>query len=125
MTEIEKTKSAILVRARRQPEFEVVPEHALRMFDHVIEQTESEAMTAHPTDEWARIEFWKREILSRVSNRLRGLVAVQYHEYIAALLRGRDDDGDDPYGFGGRPYNPNAEAVAQRDAYLASVATFA
>jgi len=124
--DIEQTKSAIKARVSRHPEFSVVPEHSMKMFDHVIEQTEAEALAAYPDDEWGRIQFWKREILSRVSNRLRGIVAVQFHEYVAALMRGDDNDGSaDPYGFGDRPYNPNAEQVAQRDAYLASVATFA
>lgn len=122
---IEETKNAIVLRVARQPSFAVVPEHAIKLFDRVIEETEAEAFKTHADDVWGRIEFWKNEILSRVTPHLRGLVAVQYHEYIAALRRNDDDFGVDPYGFNNRPYNPNAEAVAQRDAYAACCASLA
>ena len=117
-----KTKDAISSRAVRKPEFSVVPEHAIKMFDRIVEQTEVEALTEHPDDEWARIQFWKDKILSRVLPKLRGVIAGYYHEYVAALMRNDVLDiveSDDPYGFSDRPYNPYAEGVAQRDAYIA------
>jgi hypothetical protein len=117
------TKKSIVGRAERRPSFAVVPEHAIKLFDRVISETDAEALQKHPNDKWARIQFWKEEILSRVIPSIRGLLTVYYHEYIAALLRNEDPDmGVDAYGFGGRPYNPNAEGVAQRDAYLACTA---
>jgi hypothetical protein len=120
------TKKAILLRSARKPSFSVVPEHAIKLFDRVIEQTADEAVSAHPDDRWGQIEFWKEEILSRVLPKLRGIVSVYYHEYIASLLRGEEADlGDDPYGFEDRGYNPHAEAIARRDAYAACTASLA
>lgn len=118
------TKRAILRRAASRPSFTVVPEHAIKMFDRIIEQTSAEAISTHPDDRWGQIEFWKGKILGRVLPSLRGIVAVQYHEYIASLLRGEEAEiSDDLYGFDDRPYNPNAEAIAQRDAYMACIAS--
>lgn len=118
------TKKAILLRSARRPSFVVVPEHAIKMFDRVIEQNAAEAVAAHPGDRWGQIEFWKEAILERVLPKLRGIVSVYYHEYIASLLRGDEAEiGDDPYGFESREYNPHAEAIAQRDAYMACTAS--
>jgi hypothetical protein len=118
------TKKAIVGRAERRPSFAVVPEHAIKLFDRVISETDAEALQKHPNDKWARIQFWKEEILSRVIPSIRGLLTVYYHEYIAALLRNDGENGMeiDTDGPGGRPYNPHAEAIAQRDAYLACTA---
>ena len=120
------TKTAVLRRVRRQPEFEVVPEHAIRLFEHVIEQTETEAIMAHPHDIWARVQYWKDAIMARVAPHLRGVIAVYFHEYVAATMRGdaAEFDSDvDVYGFSQRPYNPQAEDIARRDAYLACTAS--
>jgi hypothetical protein len=114
------TKNAILLRVKNTPKFEVVPRHAIALFDRVIEETEVEALAAHPDDVWARVDYWKVEILNRVAAPLRGLVAGQYHEYIAALLRGGDsgvvDDTPPRPSYGG-------EARAQYDAYMACCAS--
>lgn len=120
---IEDTKKAVQIRVAKRPIFAVVPEHAISLFDRVIEETEAEALRQHPNDVWGRVDFWKGEILKRVALPLRGLVAVQYHEYVAALMRGDEGDGaDDPYGFGRRPPY-GGEARAQRDAYMACCAS--
>lgn len=119
------TKNAIIFRSENQPQFAVVPEHAIKLFDYVIEETEVDAFKASPDDVWGRVAFWKKEILSRVAPRLRGLVATQYHEYIATLRR-NDDGGlfSSPFGFDNvPPYG--GEARAQRDAYLACTASLA
>jgi hypothetical protein len=81
----------------------------------VIEETETTALAAHPDNVWGRIDYWKAEILNRVAAPLRGMVAVQYHEYVAALLRNEDAVPVIP-AYGG-------EARAQRDAYLACTAS--
>lgn len=122
---IEATKQAILGRVHKRPEFVIVPEHAIKLFDRVIEQRESEALRLFPKDEWRRIQFWKEEIMELTLPRLRGVIAGYYHEYIAALMRNDllDIETDDLYGFNDRPYNPYAELVAQRDAYLACTAS--
>lgn len=122
---VAETKEAILRRATKTPLFAVVPEHAIKMFDRIIEQTETEALSKHPKDKWARIQFWKDKIMSRVLPRLRGVVAGYYHEYVAALKRNDTPEVelDDSYGFSSRPYNEYAEAIAQRDAYLACTAS--
>jgi len=121
---IEETKKAVQLRVARKPVFAVVPEHAIKMFDRVIEETEVFATARHPNDIWGRVEFWKEEILSRVSRPLRGLVAVQFHEYIAALMRNDDDETADDFGFSTHPPY-GGEARAQRDAYLACTASLA
>jgi len=119
------TKQAILGRVFKRPEFVIVPEHAIKLFDRVIEQREAEAVRLFPDDEWGRIQFWKEEIMEVTLPKLRGVIAGYYHEYIAALMRNDvlDIETDDPYGFNGRPYNEYAEAVAQRDAYIACTAS--
>lgn len=119
------TKQAILGRVFKRPEFVIVPEHAIKLFDRVIEQREAEALRLHPDDEWGRIQYWKEEIMEVTLPRLRGVIAGYYHEYIAALMRNDvlDIETDDPYGFNTRPYNEYAEAVAQRDAYIACTAS--
>jgi hypothetical protein len=109
------TKQAILTRVQNEPTFEVVPEHAMLMFDRIIEETETEALLAHPDDVWGRVEFWKEVILDKIPPGNRGQIAGQFHEYVAALLRNEDEVPNIPY-YGG-------EARAQRDAYLACTAS--
>lgn len=108
-------KRAILGRVHKRPAFSVVPEHAIKLFDRVIEQNEAEGLRQFPEDEWGRIQYWKEEIMKLTLPKLRGVLAGYYHEYIAALMR------NDICGL--RPHNPNAEAIAQRDAYLACTAS--
>lgn len=121
------TKQAIQTRVARRPQFSVVPDRAIRLIEDVIEREDHEARRRHPDDFWARVEYWKGEILQQVIPALRGQLAVYFHEYIAATLRGDSVEAvaedDDPWGFSSRPYNPAAEAIAQRDAYLACTAS--
>ena len=112
----ETTKNAILRRVARKPVFEVVPEHAIALFDHVIEQTETEAVLAHPDDQWARIDFWKTAILEKVASSQKGMIAGQFHEYFATLLRNEGDSSSTVPSYGG-------EARAQYDAYMACCAS--
>jgi hypothetical protein len=121
---VEETKKAIIGRIHRSTRATPVPEHVIRLFDHVIEETHVEAFLAHPTDKWERIEFWKEEILARIAEPFRGLVAIQYHEYMAAIERG-NEESDEELLTALRPSNPCAEAIAQRDAYLACCAAVA
>lgn len=122
---VAETKQAILGRVFKRPEFSVVPEHAIKLFDRVIEQNEAEGLRLFPDDEWGRIQYWKEEIMEVTLPKLRGVIAGYYHEYIAALMR--NDvlaiETDDEFGFNNRAYNPHAEAIAQRDAYLACTAS--
>jgi hypothetical protein len=114
------TRKSIIGRIQKTPSFAIVPEHAIKLFDRVIEENEVEALRKHPNNEWERIQFWKDCVMDSVLPRLRGLVAVQYHEYIASLMRGGDacvvDDTPPRPSYGG-------EARAQRDAYLACCAS--
>lgn len=122
---VAETKQAILGRVFKRPEFSVVPEHAIKLFDRVIEQNEAEGLRLFPDDEWGRIQHWKEEIMDVTLPKLRGVIAGYYHEYIAALMR--NDvlaiETEDEFGFNNRPYNPHAEAIAQRDAYIACTAS--
>lgn len=122
---VAETKQAILGRVFKRPEFSVVPEHAIKLFDRVIEQNEAEGLRLFPDDEWGRIQYWKEEIMELTLPKLRGVIAGYYHEYIAALMRNDvlSVTTDDEFGFNSRPYNPHAEAIAQRDAYLACTAS--
>lgn len=119
------TKHAVLGRVFKRPSFAVVPEHSLKLFDRVIEQRETEALRLFPDNEWERVQYWKEEIMELTLPELRGVIAGYYHEYIAALLRNDvlEVETEDPFGFNDRPYNPYAETVAQRDAYLACTAS--
>lgn len=119
---VENTKSAIVGRVHRDTGSVPVAEHAIRFFDYVISEVEADALAAHPTDKWARINYWKEEILSRVARNWRGLVAVQFHEYIAALERGAEESTESLMSAL-RPTNPWAEQIALRDAYLATSAS--
>ncbi|NDC55320.1 MAG: hypothetical protein EBZ69_00540 [Alphaproteobacteria bacterium] len=121
---VNETKQAVLLRVNRNPSFTVVPEHAIRMFDHVIEREEADAFKAYPDDQWGRIAFWKARILKDTLPHLRGIISVYYHEYIASLMRGDGDVEVDPYGFDNPP-SYGGEARAQRDAYLACTASLA
>jgi hypothetical protein len=95
----------------------VVPEHAVKLFDKVVEETEAEALRLYPNDLWARIDFWKEAILDKTPPNHRGMIAVQVHEYFAALLRNEDEDLTvDIPSYGG-------EARAQHDAYMACCAS--
>lgn len=117
---VEETKNAIKVRIAARPQFAVVPQHAIALFDKVMEETEVEAFQNHKGF-WGRIDFWKSEVLRRVTPTLRGLIAVQFHEYIAALARGGDMITD-PHGFDNVP-NYGGEVRAQHDAYVACCAS--
>lgn len=122
---VTETKQAILGRVHKRPDFAVVPEHAIKLFDRVVEQTETEALRQFPDDEWGRIQFWKEEVMEVTLPKLRGVIAGYFHEYIAALMRNDllDVPVDDEFSFSDRPYNEYAEAIAQRDAYLACTAS--
>jgi hypothetical protein len=124
MSAVAETKQSILGRVFKRPEFVVVPEHAIKLFDRVIEQREAEALRLFPDNEWERIQYWKEEIMELTLPKLRGVIAGYYHEYIAALMRNDVLEVEaDPYGFSERQYNEYAEVVAQRDAYLACTAS--
>ena len=119
------TKQSILRRVHKRPEFAIVPEHAIKLFDRVIEQREADGLRLFPKDEWGRIQYWKEEILELTLPKLRGVIAGYFHENVAALMRNDllDVETDDEFGFANLPYNPYAENVAQRDAYLACTAS--
>lgn len=120
---VTETKQAILFRVERRPSFEIVPSHAIALFDHIIEKNEGEALAKFGEDGWGRIEFFKELVLAATAKNLRGQIAVQFHEYIAALLRNESVEVD-LYGFDNVP-SYGGEARAQRDAYLACTASLA
>jgi hypothetical protein len=124
MSTVENTKSAIVGRIHRDTVSVPVAEHAIKFFDYVISEVEADAMAAHPKDKWARVNYWKKEILSRVADNWRGLVAIQFHEYMAALERG-DEETTESLLSALRPSNPFAEQIALRDAHLATSASLA
>lgn len=120
---VTETKQAVLLRVSRRPSFEVVPEHAIALFDKIIEENEGEALAKFGDDQWQRIAYLKDLVLETVLPSLRGMIAGQFHEYIAALLRNESVEVD-LYGFDNVP-SYGGEARAQRDAYLACTASLA
>jgi hypothetical protein len=121
------TKKMILDRVNRQTATTVVPERAIKLIDKIMEDHAVEAGRKWPSDYWARVEFFKQKVLDSVMPQFRGMMAVAFHEYTACLLRGEDaeieSDAEFFGGFDDRPYNPYAEGVAQRDAYMACIAS--
>lgn len=117
------TKEAVLARiAGTAKNVEIVPEHTQVMFDTIIGETEAEALRLYPEDLWARIQFWKEQVLDATASKFRGRISAMYHEYIARTLAADDLD---PYGFEAvlRHPNPLAERIAQQHAYDACCAS--
>lgn len=87
-------KTAIQARIAR-PEFEddqLVPDHAMRMIDRVMESYQGAAFEAGPedTDEdrYKRIFVYYKEFLAQIAPSLHGAAKRQFERYTAALIRG-------------------------------------
>lgn len=115
------TKKMILDRVNRLTPESVVPERAIRLIEKVMEDNAIEA--AKKKTHWERVEFFKERLMEIVAPQFRGLLAVAYHEYQACLMRGEDATFESDSDFFDRPYNPYAEGIAQRDAYVACCAS--
>lgn len=114
------TKQMILDRVNRKTAETVVPERAIKFIDKVMEDNAADS----PTDYWERVEFFKEKVLEDTLPQFKGLMAVAFHQYMAALYRDENPEFEsDADEFGSRPYNLYAEAIAQRDAYLACCAS--
>jgi hypothetical protein len=117
------TKQMVLDRVNRRAAAAVVPERAIKLIDKVMEDHAVEAGRKWPADYWARVEFFKQKVLGEVLPQFRGLMAVAFHEYVACLYRGETAEIEFDDEFFDRSYNPYAEQIAQRDAYLACIAS--
>lgn len=119
VSSIDAVKTAICRRVygHAKPTLEIVPERAIKLFETVMEEM---AASAAKLPFWEQVATFKAEVLRRTSRSRRGRMAVVYHAYTAAMLRGylADENGYV------RPLDaPNAERVAQAHAYLACSAS--
>lgn len=95
----------------------IVEDSAIRLFEDTMEAT-SEHAAKLPF--WEAIAFLKAAVLKKTAASKRGRMAVLYHVWQAAMMRGflADEDGTV------RPLDvPNAERVAQAHAYMACSAS--
>jgi hypothetical protein len=95
----------------------IVEERAIRLFEDTMEATEEQA---EKLSFWEAVAFLKAAVLKKTAASKRGRMAVLFHVWQAAMMRGflADEDGNV------RPLDvPNAERVAQAHAYLACSAS--
>lgn len=130
LTEAKKTWRAIEARMAHTPVAEVVGEEALATIESVLMENHDEAYDLYPTnsfeDRICRIQFWKDAVIEASLPAKAGIMAVYYHEYVAASLRGQaaspvptvftDETESRIPSYGG-------ERRAQHDAYLACTAS--
>lgn len=117
----EKIKLAVTTRLYKTvPQTEIVPERAIKLFEDTMEKVSREVDRI--PNFWEKVLFVKDAVLARTRASKRGKMAVLYHEYQTAMYRGMMANED---GVLASLPNPHAEARAQRDAYMASVASLA
>ena len=95
----------------------IVEENAIRLFEDTMEAT---SRVADKLPFWEAVAYLKAAVLKKTAASKRGRMAVLYHMWQAAMLRGflADSDGNV------RPLDvPNAERIAQAHAYLACSAS--
>ena len=95
----------------------IIEEHAIRFFEDTMEAT---ARVADKLPFWEAVAYLKAAVLKKTAASKRGRMAVLYHVWQAAMMRGflADEDGNV------RPLDvPNAERIAQAHAYMACSAS--
>ena len=95
----------------------IIEERAILLFEDTMEAT-ANAVAKLPF--WEQVAYLKQAVLKKTAKSKRGRMAVLYHVWQAAMLRGflADEDGYV------RPLDvPGAEARAQAHAYLACSAS--
>jgi hypothetical protein len=95
----------------------IVEENAIRLFEDTMEATQA---TVAKLSFWEQVAYLKAAVLKKTAASKRGRMAVLYHVWQAAMLRGflADEDGNV------RPLDvPGAEARAQAHAYMACSAS--
>jgi hypothetical protein len=92
MTAAAKTRETIVARIDEITPDIQVRDFEIRNIETVMEEVESEAHRLHPGGDddarWARIQFYKDELLARFAASLRPRLSAVYHQYIASTLRG-------------------------------------
>jgi len=90
--EVESTWRAIQGRSSRTPQFQVLPEDAMKLIEAIVMRNHDDAFDMWPTfstsDKKCRVHFWKEKVLAAVDSEKRGIYAVYFHEYVAATDRG-------------------------------------
>jgi hypothetical protein len=95
----------------------IIEERAIRLFEDTMEAT---ARVADKLPFWEAVAYLKAAVLKKTAKSKRGRMAVLYHVWQAAMLRGylADEDGYV------RPLDvPGAERIAQAHAYMACSAS--
>jgi hypothetical protein len=122
-TDVESTWASIQGRISRNPTFQVVDEDAIATIESVIMHHHDEAYDSWPSfslaDKKCRVHFWKGCVLDAVPDEKRGLFAVYFHEYVAAIERGEQSEEDEP----GCIPSYGGHARAAHDAYVACTAS--
>lgn len=96
---------------------QIVEEHAIRLFEDTMEATAA-AFAKLPF--WEQVAALKAAVLKKTAPSKRGRMAVLYHIWTTAMLRGALADAD---GYVRALDAPGAEARAQAHAYLACSAS--
>ncbi len=95
----------------------IIETKAIRLFEDTMELT---ARAAEKLPFWEAVAFLKASVLKKTAKSKRGRMAVLYHVWQAAMLRGELADADGVI----QPLDvPNAERIAQAHAYLACSAS--
>ena len=103
MTAAEKTRDIVEARVDGLTPDIQVRDFEIRNIERVMEDVESEAHRLYSGDSeeayWARIQYYKTELLSRFAASLRPRLSAVFHQYVASCKRG---------GSGGRVYAVDA-----------------
>ena len=95
----------------------IIEEHAIKLFEDTMDATQA---IAAKLPFWEAVAYLKAAVLKKTAASKRGRMAVLYHVWQAALMRGflADEDGNV------KPLDvPNAERLAQAHAYMACSAS--
>ena len=92
MTTTEKTRETIQGRIQGLTPDVPVRDFEVQNIETVMEDAAPGALLAVPGDDedsrWARIQYYKDELLSRFATTLRPRLAAVFHQYVASTLRG-------------------------------------
>lgn len=117
---VARTRDQVMARIAKTPSFEIVTEEAMATIEAVIMANHDEAFDLYPKDQWYRVQYWKDRLMEAIPENLRGVFSGYFHEYVASNLKGSAAMADDT---GYRAADPNIEARALHDAYVAASAS--
>jgi hypothetical protein len=95
----------------------IIAENAVRLFEDTMATTQA---TAAKLPFWEQVAYLKAAVMKKTAKSKRGHMAVLYHVWQAAMLRGYLADEN---GYVQPLDVPNAERIAQAHAYMACSAS--